>query len=405
MRSLSKQTGTAHVHSLFWKQCIKSIILLLSVVPMLVVASEIFAAGQKKYPEISSAHSPGITNQMCRDEILYKKTLSIYNMGSDSMYRILAGEDMNQLEKLTIYNTCLNTVRFLEGLKLPLLKYLKITDGNSQHSRNNPLQTARIDNIQPYINSLINLDRLEIDTKKVFEGMHSLVERTKDLLVMPLCLFATMHEICSVSLKATSIKFTYVTIGALDLVEARTNKYAQRNTSIKIITFAASVSLGSHISHTTGSFISKIIVWMREIFGGIRCINLEEKGFVEPKHLRRVVVTGFTLIYVPHLSIICINDMVLYIRIRNAAESLGYLSGREMFKKRMLYDVVRIYATWNAECLELVSFEKIKKYVNRKQLIPYQSFTDFAFWYDANKKETIVGELEYSLTEFNRYYA
>lgn len=82
-----------------------------------------------QYPGRSYAHSPECTGQACRDKMAPKKSLSIQNVGTYGLYLILAREDMSQLKNLSIHQNGLNSAKFLEGLRLPSLRILKITGG------------------------------------------------------------------------------------------------------------------------------------------------------------------------------------------------------------------------------------------------------------------------------------
>lgn len=214
-----------------------------------------------------------------------------------------------------------------------------------------------------------------------------------------------MYDIGYVTLKVTSIRLTYVTLEALKLIGTKTEKYRQTNTSVEIIKFTASVSMGPHICNTTSSFLNEIIIWVQAMFRGVRCIDAEEDKFVEPKDLRRVVVTEMTLRQLPHLLIICINSLVIYKRINSIIESLMQLGEGKVRENCMHYDIIKIYTTPNSKCLEIISYERMKKHINKDPLIPNKSIAIFEALHNANNKNTIAAKLDYSNAEFNRYYA
>lgn len=332
-----------------------------------------------------------------------KTSISINNMGNDGLFQVLRNEDMSQLRKLTIHQDGLESIKFLDSIRLPSLRDLKITGGDKKASIKSPKYEI-VGEIKSHIHSTFRLERLELETKRVFEGIYSLVEGTNDLLIIPLPLFSMMCDIYSVHLKVTSIKFKFVTLDALELIRTKTEYYTRTNTSVEIVKFAASTLMGHHTSYITSCFIDEIILLARVMFKRIRCIDLEEKNFIEPENLKKVVVSLKSHNGLPDLSIICINNLVLHMGITDIIKTAKQLGRNKVYKLLMLYDLIDTYAIPNTECIEFAPFKKIEDYMDRKPLIPEPIFATVNSMHNENKKNTIAIALGYNKSDFNRYY-
>lgn len=326
-----------------------------------------------------------------------KKTLAFNNIGINLLQQLLYSENLTELEGLFIHQDGLDSVKFLERLNFPVLKNMEITNNEPEAPTGKLEESRRLANIKPRIRWNVTLYNLEINTNGVFEGIHSLVDNTCGFLSIPLPVFIKMHSLGPVNLAATSIKFTRVKASDLVEIKGRNRNGRKRNTLVKDISFITDVEVGKLGSIATKEIVNEILGWVRMSLSAIRCINIEEKNFVEPAVLRIIYLKKTIFNDLPNLNLIGINNLIIQTKYDSILiENFKKATEENIYRCALMRDIINISEAENINCLEVLSAENLKTYLIKKnsEFMSPRMIGSFLWWYSLDKRRIIAESMK-----------
>lgn len=388
---MKRHIGSAGSANISRKPADKTSMCLLLLVLMAVLGPASAKMGQINPLKTPDASGGSRVKQRSKGDRSIKNVKRFDNIGKDRLHQTLAAEDMNKFTKVAIHQNDLDSIRFFEGLGLQNMRYLRISSSNY---RNTTTRNQRPMSIRSRIKFKIYVDHLEIDTERIFEGIHSIVESTLNHLVIPLPIFAEMHGLEPVSLIAKSLRFTQVTLAVLRDSRIQNKTETRKNNIANMIEFATEMKMETLQSEATTDIVNGIISWTRTVFRKILYINIEEKGFVENEHLTRAFLDEPTFSDLPSLSMIFVNHLVLYTRIKSQNIPLYNLNTPELYIACMAHELINIKDLNNIRCRRLVPFAKVRAYVHRNmEDLLSEKISNLISWCNSRKKQLISTEL------------
>lgn len=344
-----------------------------------VVIAEIQQINPLQSLNATNSSNSSLTSQKTLKKQKKKRDLNIKdarkfeNIGERRLRQTLAESNPQGLRMADIYQDDLDSIDFLEGLPLPNMRYLKLTSRSTTNNTSNittsnttniTTSNRRTKNIKPRINIDISIDQLEIDTTRIFDGIHTVVERTIKKLLIPLPIFAQMNTIEPVRIIATGLKFTQVS--QADLRDYRIkgqNGQLMQNRSVKIIEFVTGMKLGSIKSETATAIVNKLIPWTNQMFAAVRCIKIEEKDFDEYRATKRLFLDEPAFPNSPSLSMILVNELAIFVKYNRDNTTKYCLNEPEFYTNSKVNDVINITALNNIKCKKFITFREAREYI------------------------------------------